>query len=214
MSRIPAFVILAILLAGCSSAAPSAEPIPTPRPSREPPPPTPSSSPEIPNLDSIEVTFSDAVGDLTDPDGQPVSEPNYVDVTSLQVRVTPLVFEANLTVAGVTPALNADIDFVSYVLVIDTNGDDDSEYWLALQNRSDTLFYPALDDWIVNYHYDEEEYPGAANIGGGVISWQVPMTALRDPRTIRLWVWTEKSFGDDVVANDYLPARFAWLTVR
>jgi hypothetical protein len=214
MPRIPRLIALSILLAGCSSAASEAEPTPGAFPSREPVPSAPSASTGVPNLDSADVTFADAAGDLTDLNDQPVAGLEYIDITSLQIRVTPLVLEANLSVVGFAPSLNADTDAINYLVVLDTDGDDEFEFWLGMENRSDTLFYPSLDDWVVNYHYDEEEYPGTGSIAAGLISWQVPMSALGNPNTVRVWVWTEKLFGFDVVAHDFLPASSEWLTVR
>jgi hypothetical protein len=152
-------------------------------------------------------TLEDATGDLRDQSGAPVAGYGYIDITMLTGAVAASDLVVQLTLAAAPPDLDASVDEITYLIILDTHGDDDPEYWIGLQNLSDAAYRPTMNDWVAGTAFDGDAFPGGAAVEGRLAAWRVPLGALGSPGRIRMSAVTQDvlAASGEVVAEDQLP---------
>ena len=216
MVQIVAAALLAIVaLAGCGGAQP-----PTNSPA-VPSQPSGSASTPHPSGTRGPATGTDKEGDLRKPSGKRANGPGYVDVLEIEAGVTDGQLSFVLTMAANVPeSMPSTVAEINYLVVIDSIGDGDWDYWISLTNLENGAWTPTLTDWIVGHDYAGPAFPGSVIVKGDSILGGVPITALGNADHLRVCVVTQRSkpHSGDLTAEDNAPTDgclegAGWITV-
>lgn len=166
-----------------------------------------------------EVTVDDPSGDLLDGNDVPVDGPAYVDITRLTISHDADSVGFQMVVGAHLPTVSSELESLSYVVVLETTGDDDMDFWLQYDNRASGEWVPALIDWTAGGQTKE----GAAFIGAlshveDLVFGRVGLDQLGGMVPVKACVITQASGPDfEVAAEDNVPAGSclggAWITV-
>lgn len=203
---LPAVAIVWTVLAGCSAEPARTTPRETPRTeaSQRVETPVSEAAPGPPAY----VSLDDPAGDLAALDGTPVSGPAHMDALRVEASVEGDSLQVTLRLAGNPPTgVDGSVEQINYLVIIDTDGPQEMDYWLTAENRSSGEYAYALTDYSIGYNYDSEndEFPGSATVADDLVLWRIPLAALGDPSSMRLSIWTQASLDFEPYAEDYIP---------
>ena len=94
------------------------------------------------------------------------------------------------------------------MIVLETTGDRNFDYWISMLSSESGRFYPSLSDWRANHSYEDDQFRGAGVIEGNTVLFRVPLADLGSPESIRVGVLAQRSISGDVQTEDFLPE--AW----
>lgn len=218
----PFLLALAVLVTGCSGQSPTAsqlpsvvptsvrqQPVSTPRgPTATAASSTPRPTPSVePPGTGRSVIVADRADDLVDQDERHARGPRYVDIRRLQAEVSGDDLTFVLTVAADLPeGQSALVELLNYVVVLETTGDGDWDFWITYENRESGSWSPSMTDWGESMSYFDERFPGAVvHADDGVIG-RIPLDRLGDPGAINICAVTQRASPDgDVTAEDNTP---------
>jgi hypothetical protein len=154
------------------------------------------------------ASFKDPRGDLLDENDEAVGRPRYVDVRSFAAETsdTDLLLRMELDAAP-PKSHSSEVESLSYIFVIEATGDEEWDYWIGLDNRTDGSYVGSLDDFVDTHHYEGAEFRGTVVLVDEIILARVPLTLLRSPTTLGVCVITQSTdaVSGAVEAEDNAP---------
>ena len=166
--------------------------------------PVSAAAPQPPTSASLD----DPAGDLTSLEGAAVAGPAHLDALRVEASVDGETLFVTLRLASGPPSgVDGSVEQMTYLIVIDTDGPEDMDYWVTAENRSSGNFAFTLTDWADSYTYDTDtgDYPGAGAIADDTILWRLPLDALGSPSRLRISIWAQLSVDFEPVAEDFVP---------
>lgn len=178
---------------------------PTPRPTlRAAPRPTPTPTPRprltarpTPTPATVAV-INDAARDLEDEDGLATSGPGYADIVQVSVKSEGDDWLLSIVAAENLVWRDPFYEPLYYGFWLDTNGDEDPDYTVSLENGSER------NEWIASlfsfddlYTYAEDEFPGVATPIGRSAVIRLEADAIGDPRVLYAAAHMERALWND-----------------
>lgn len=103
--------------------------------------------------------------------------------------------------AAPPPSLSG-LEKVSYVFVLDTDGDVGPEYSINFETRDDGSYAASLDDHLGGYRYEGSEFPGSILFQERVVFVQLALSSLGSPTNMKVCAVTRATGPNGTVAAE------------
>jgi len=153
------------------------------------------------------ATLVDPVGDFLDEDNAATNGPAYEDIVRLDVESRQGRIQLDTQVNATPPKVDPVREEISYVWLMETNGDGEPDWSVIVQNTTSTSEFNTpgwiaeLFDYQATTTRGGAAFPGTVVVDGGRITVSVMSDAVGSPARVRVAAGTEHSLWADPV-ND------------